>query len=155
MTRKTRKALSKLDISKSSGPDGIPIQVMKRCAPELAPVLTKLFQISYDSGVCPTLWKNAEVVPVPKRGDPTNPSNYRPIAITSILCKVMESLLSEQLLAYLENNFLINDRQYGFRKARSTGDLLVYVNDLWSSTLDKGGECPVVSLDISKAFDRV
>ena len=110
MTRKTRKALSKLDISKSSGPDGISIQVMKRCAPELAPVLTKLFQISCDSGVCPTLWKNAEVVPVPKRGDPTNPSNYRPIAITSILCKVMESLLSEQFLAYLENNCLINDR---------------------------------------------
>ena len=154
-TRKTRVALSLLDVSKSSGPDGIPVHVLKQCAPELAPILTKFFQKCYDTGICPSSWKEAHVVPVPKKGDPTNPSNYRPISITSILCKVMETLFCKHLLEFLENNNLINDRQYDFRKARSTGDMLAYVTELWSSTLDKGGEFPIISLDISKAFDRV
>ena len=94
-------------------------------------------------------------MPVPKKGDASNPSNYRPIAITSVICKVMETLLAKNLLKYLEQNNLISDRQYGFRKSRSTGDLLAHVTGLWSSILNSGGECPVVSLDISKAFDRV
>ena len=67
----------------------------------------------------------------------------------------METLICKHLLEFLENNNLINDRQYGFRKARSTGDMLAYVTELWSSTLDKGGEFPIISLDISKASDRV
>jgi len=63
--------------------------------------------------------------------------------------------LTEHLLDHLEHHNLINDRQYGFRKSRSTGDFLAYVTNLWSSTLDKAGESVVVALDISKAFDRV
>ena len=148
MTRKTRTALRQLDASKSTGPDGIPVRVLKQCAPELAPILTKLFQRCYEVGYCPSQWKIAEVVPVPKKGDPSNPSNYRPIAITSVICKVMETLLAKNLLKYPEQNNLISDRQYGFRKSRSTGDLLAHVTGLWSNILNVGGECPVVSLDI-------
>jgi len=154
-SRKTRSFLLKLDTSKSSGPDGIPAVVLKRCAPELAPVLSKLFRLSYNCGTCPSSWKLADVLPIPKKGRHSDPTNYRPISITSLLCKVMESLVSEQLLDFLETSKLFSDRQYGFRKARSAGDMLAYVTHLWSGILDGHGEAPIVSLDISKAFDRV
>lgn len=154
-TRKVRKALQTLNTNKSKGPDSIPAIVLKTCAPELAPVLNKLFQLSYKHGIFPSLWKQVHVFPIPKKGDKSDPSNYRPIAISSLLSKVMETIITHQLLSYLETNQLLSDHQYGFRQARSTGDLLAYSTHVWSSTLDSFGESRVISLDISKAFDRV
>ena len=87
--------------------------------------------------------------PVPKKGDRSNPSKYRPIA------QVFEYILNSHFLYHLEKNLLLSDHQYGFRKARSTGDLLSYLTHLWSSSLRDFGESFVVALDISKAFDRV
>jgi hypothetical protein len=154
-SRAVRRSLLELDISKATGPDGIPPVVLKHCAPELAPVLCKLFALSVTPGVCPASWRCADVFPVPKRGDRANPSNYRPISITSVLCKVMESCINVSIIRFIESHSLFSDHQYGFRSARSTGDLLAYVTHVWSSILDRGGESLVVSLDISKAFDRV
>ena len=67
----------------------------------------------------------------------------------------METIITKQLLTFLETNNLLSDDQYGFRKARSTGDLLAYAVHVWSSALESCGESRVISLDISKAFDRV
>lgn len=150
-----RKALCSLDIHKSSGPDGIPPVVLKTCAPELAPVLTRLFRHSYALGVVPTSWKTALVHPIPKKGDRSDPCNYRPIAITSLLSKIMESIINRQLLRYLEEHQLISDRQYGFRQGRSAGDLLVYLTHRWAAAIESKGEALAVSLDMAKAFDRV
>ena len=153
--RKVRQTLLQLDTSKSKGPDGIPAIVLKTCAPELAPILNKLFQLSYTLGTFPTAWKQAYVLPIPKKGDKSNPLNYRPIAITSLISKSIETIITKQLLTFLETNNLLSDHQYGFRKARYTGDLLAYAVHVWSSTLESCGENTVISLDISKAFDRV
>ena len=83
------------------------------------------------------------------------PPNYRPIAITSLISKTMEVIITKQLLAFLETNNLLSDNQYGFRQARSTGDLLAYAVHAWCSALESYGDSRVISLDISKAFDRV
>ena len=91
----------------------------------------------------------------PQKGDKSDPSNYRPIAITSLIFKSMETIITKQLLAFLETYSLLSDHQYGFRQARSTGDLLAYAVHAWSSALEFYGESRVISLDISKAFDRV
>ena len=115
-TRKVCKALLQLNTSKSSGPDGIPAIVLKSCAPELAPVLNKLFQLSYYLGVFPSSWKLAHVFLILKIGDKSDPSNYRPIAITSLLSKTMETIISKQLLAFLETNNLLSNHQYGLRQ---------------------------------------
>lgn len=147
--------LQNLDVNKASGPDGIPAKVLKTCAPELTPILTRLFRLSMTSGRVPKSWKLANVQPVPKKGSRADPANYRPISVTSILCKSMERVLNNRLLAYLEANDLLSDRQYGFRRGRSTGDLLVYATHIWSEAIEKNGEALAVSLDISKAFDRV
>lgn len=150
-----RRALLSLDTKKSSGPDSIPAVVLKMCAPELTPALTRLFRLSYTSGQVPSSWKIARVHPIPKKGDRSDPANYRPIAITSLLSKVMEHIINKQLLGYLEDCRLISDRQYGFRKGRSAGDLLVYLTHRWAQAIEGRGEALAVSLDMAKAFDRV
>ncbi|XP_045511489.1 uncharacterized protein LOC123706298 [Colias croceus] len=108
VTQKTvLKTLRNLDVNKASGPDGLPAIVFKNCAPELSPVLTRLFRLSLKSGIVPKSWKVANVQPVPKKGSRAEPTNYRPISITSILSKIMERILNEQLLAHLEANDLL------------------------------------------------
>ena len=90
----------------------------------------------------------------PIKGDKSNPLNYRPIAITSLISKTMETVITKQLPTFLETNNLLSYHQYGFRNARSAGDLLTYAVNVWSSALESSGESRVISLDISKAFDR-
>jgi exonuclease III len=148
-------ALSELNTKKAYGPDGIPPVVLKTCASELAPCLGKLFRLCLSTSTFPSCWKRALIQPVPKKGDPSQPSNYRPIALTSILSKVFESILNRKIWKHLKSSNLISDRQYGFRKERSTGDILSLLSDTWSSAIRNFGESFAVALDISKAFDRV
>ncbi|KAJ2951379.1 hypothetical protein O0L34_g13520 [Tuta absoluta] len=131
-TKEVRRVLCSLDVNKASGLDGI-ARVLRLCAPELSPVLTRLFRLSLKERTVPGAWKLANVQPVPKKGYRADPAHYHPISITSILCKVMERVLNR----------------------RSTGDLLVYVTYCWGEAIEKNGEALAVSLDISKAFDRV
>ena len=148
-------ALSEFNTKKAYGPDGIPPVVLKLCARELAPCLEKLFNLCLSSGSFPSCWKRALIQPVPKKGDPTLPSNYRPIALTSVLSKVFESILNRKIWEHLSSHNLISDRQYGFRKERSTGDLLSLLTDTWASAFEGFGESFAIALYISKAFDRV
>jgi len=71
------------------------------------------------------------------------------------MAKIMETIINQKLIKYLETNRIIHDRQYGFRPKRSTGDLLTYISQKINSTLHGHGEACGVALDISKAFDRV
>ena len=82
------------------------------------------------------------------------PQNYRPIALTSAVAKVFETLLNSHFIKHLESNNLLSDHQHGFRKAISTGDLLFYLAHAWPSSLRNFRESFVFALDISKAFDR-
>ncbi len=90
-----------------------------------------------------------------KKGDRSNPSNYLLIALLSCLYKAFESILNRRLLRHLSTSDLLSDRQYGFRKGRSTGDLLAFLTDSWSSSLSRFSETFAVAVDISKAFDKV
>ena len=154
-THNVRNVLLQLYTSKSNGPDGIPAIVLKSCAPELAPVLSKLFQLPYNLGIFPSPWKLAHVFPFPQKGEKSDPSNYHPIAITSLISTTMESIITKQLFAFLETSNLLSDHQHGFRQARSTVDQLAYAVHAWSSALESYSESRVISLNILKAFDRV
>lgn len=149
------KYIDQLDPSKSPGPDGIPVVLLKRCKLEIAPHLSRLFEASFARKAVPLNWKYAHVVPIPKKGDRSIVGNYRPIAITSVLSKLMESIINSRIVQHLECHKLISDRQYGFRPKRSTGDLLCYLQQIWLNSLNNFGECNVVALDIAKAFDKV
>ena len=125
--RKVCRALLALETNKAHGPDGIPAKFLKEFADELAPVLCRLFRLILTTSNYPSPWKHALAQPVPKKGDRSDPSNYRPIALTSTIAKVFESLLNAHFLKHLESHSLLSDHQYGFRKARSTGDLLSFL----------------------------
>ena len=133
-------ALFELNNKNAYGPDGIPPVVLKTCASELAPCLGKLFRLCLSTSTFPSCWKRALIQPVPKKGDPSQPSNYRPISLTSVLSKVFESILNRKIWKHLNSSNLICDRQYGFRKKRSTGDLLSLLSNSWSSALRHFGE---------------
>ncbi len=92
---------------------------------------------------------------MPKKGDRSNPSSYRPIALLSCLSKAFESILNRKIQKQLSTSDLLSDRQYEFRKGRSTGDLLSLLTDSWPSSLGRFGETFSVALDISEVFDWV
>ena len=132
-TRRARYILSKLYVSKAHASDGIPPRVLRECASELSPVFSRLFRLIFKSKNFPTSWKHSLVQPIPKSGARSDPSNYRPISITCTISKVFETILNDHFLKHLENNSLLSDHQYGFRRARSNGDLLSYVTSIWTS----------------------
>ena len=106
--------LKEVDTKKAPGPDNIPAWVLKHCATEIAPILSKLFSQSLNTGHIPHDWLTANVTPVFKKGDRGNATNYCPITLTSICCKLMEHTLCHSIMKHLELHYILNDFQYGF-----------------------------------------
>jgi hypothetical protein len=106
-------------------------------------------------GKLPTVWKTARVVPVFKKGDASSPSNYRPIALTCVLCKVMERIIRAQMFSFLETNSLLRKDQYGFVPGRWTCLQLLTALDRWTSCNEIGVPVDVIYLDFAKAFESV
>ena len=118
-------ALSKAHDS-SPGPDDIHYQFLKHLPDTSLSVRLKTFNDIWETGNVPKSWKEATIIPIPKPGkDNTNPNNYRPIALTSCICKTLERMINERLVWYLEKNNIITEFQSGFRHQRSTNDHLV------------------------------
>ena len=99
-----KKQLTGLKASKASGPDNLPPRILSALADELAPVLTFIFQQSYDTNRLPDDWSTALVTPVHKKAEKTNPANYRPISLTCICCKVMEHIVLSHINKHLSSN---------------------------------------------------
>ena len=93
--------LESLDVKKATGPDGVPGQILKLCAAEIAPVLTVIFNQSLNTGELPKDWLTANITPVFKKGDRCNPTNYRPISLTPICSKIMEYILYHSIIEHL------------------------------------------------------
>ena len=91
------KLLKALNISKAPGPDGIRPRVFKELSSELAPILTLLFKASLHQQSLPDIWKHANFSPLYKKGDKTNPSNYRPVYLICISCKLLEHIICSNL----------------------------------------------------------
>jgi len=107
------------------------------------------------SGVLPLDWRTANITPIFKKGSRTKAENYRPISLTSIVCKILESIIRDNIVDHIKNNNLLNDRQYGFIKGRSTVSQLLIVLDKWTASLENGGQIDVIYTDLEKAFDKV
>ena len=114
-----------------------------------------LFNLSLATGAILEIWKLANVTPIFKKGAKTTPGNYRLVSLTSIICKVMESLLRDQIVIHLTENDLIYQSQHGFITKNSyLTNLLEYLETL-SKLIDEGHAVDVVYLDFAKAFDKV
>ena len=147
--------IGKIKNSCSPGYDGFTATPLKKMKNFIAKPLSMLFSISMASGVLPSIWKKAIIIPIFKKGDKSNSANYRPISLTSIICKIMESIIKDNILSYLNRNDLIYSKQYGFMPKKSTNaQLLTYFNDI-SSHLLNGCQVDSIYLDYSKAFDSI
>ncbi len=147
--------LSNLTISKASGLDQISAKVLKIAAPSIAPSLTLIFNQSIRTGIFPSDWKVARVTPIYKSGGKFCMSNYRPISVISIVARIMEKLIHNQIYEYLIKENLLANSQHGFRPNHSTLTALLDITNRWYQNMDIGQLNGVIFLDLKKAFDTV
>ena len=116
--------------------------------------MTRLYQHSLDTGETPTDWKNAFVVPIFKKGEKHVPSNYRPVSLTSIACKVLEHVVHSSVMRHFDKNQILTDKQHGFRARRSCETLLISTIQEIARNMTQKGQVDVILLDFAKAFDK-
>ena len=149
------KKLNRLKPDKSQGPDEVHPMVLLRTADEVAKPLSIIFESSYRQGILPADWKCANISPIFKKGSKSDANNYRPVSLTSVPCKIMESIIRDVLVTHMENNNLITAHQHGFMTGRSCLTNLLETLESWSRILDNGFGIDVIYLDYRKAFDTV
>ena len=154
-TNLVMRSIKKLNKHKKGGPDGIPPLFIKTCSSQLVLPLTRLFQTSFDNAYLPPDWLRAYVCPIFKKGLASDASNYRPIALTCIICKLMESVVKDQLLTFLLDHGLINKHQHAFISRFSTNTNLLECTFDWFVALAHSDSVDVVYIDFSKAFDSI
>ena len=136
------------------GPDGIHYQLLKHLPNDTKSLLLSIFNNVWSSGNIPQNWKEAIVIPIPKPDkDDTIPSNYRPISLTSCLCKTLERMINVRLIWYLESQNIITNMQSGFRKHRSTTDHLVRLETFIREAFTKKHHLVSIFFDLEKAYD--
>ena len=107
------------------------------------------------SGTFPDDWKCARVTPLFKQREASDLNNYRPISVISVIAKVFERIVYDQLYNCLSNEDIISTHQSGFRSLHSTVTALLKATDNWANNIDRGNVNAVVFLDLKKAFDTV
>ena len=147
--------LKNLKVDKAPGPDGILPRVVSEVRGLISRPLKLIFDKSMESGRVPSEWKEATIIPIFKKGKKNMPQNYRPISITSVICKIMERIVRDTIMGHLEYCNLIANDQFGFVKGRSCTLQLLTCMEEWTNLLDKGSSVDVVYTDYSKAFDTV
>ena len=140
---------------KSTGLDGIPVDLIKKCSKEISPILTELINKSVVLGKFPSSLKIAAILPILKKGDSSNIENYRPIALLSIFSKIIEKVIAKRIHTFLNKNNLLTHCQHGFRPGYSTEtgtiELIQHIND----RMDRGEYVVALSFDLTRAFDTV
>ena len=138
----------------ATGPDDIHYQMLKHLPETALDTLLHIFNGIWTTGVFPESWRLATVIPIPKPGkDHAEPTNYRPIALTSCLCKTLERMINKRLVWYLESNNIITKFYSGFRAERSTNDNLVRLETFIRDAFIKREHVVAVFFDLEKAYD--
>ena len=147
--------LRELKINKSPGPDLIHPRIIYEARTTLVGPLTYLFNKSMRLSALPDEWRTSIVTVLHKKGRKDCIDNYRPISLTCICCKIMESLVTDFIMSHLLLNNLLSSNQYGFIKKRSTVLQLLKLTDDWTKSLDDNVQVDIVYTDFEKAFDKV
>ena len=149
------KQLNSLKRNKASGLDDLPPGLLKDAARVISKPLNHIINLSLQTGIIPSDWKVAKVTPIYKSGAKTKTDNYRPISILPILSKILEKAVQLQITEYLEENKLLSDKQFGYRKKRSTElATTLFIDDI-RKEIDQGKMTGAVFIDLSKAFDTL
>ena len=143
--------------NKQSTADPLPTWLLKECAGTIAPFITQLVNCSIATGRVPAVFKVATITPLPKKPDldTADVKSYRPISNLSVLSKMLERVVSKQLVNYLNINKLFPDRQSAYRAFHSTETVLADVLSDILLAIDSGNLSLLSLLDLSAAFDTV
>ena len=148
--------LERLDIRKAQGPDGVSNWVLRECKAQLANKICGLISKSLQQGQVPKDWKRANIVPIFKSGSKEDPTNYRPVSLTSVVAKLCESAIKKRWNDYLERKEILTNGQFGFRKGKSCAtNLLCYYSRVIDVVQEREGWVDGIYLDLKKAFDKV
>ena len=138
---------------KACGPDGLSARIIHECATELAVPLEILCRLSVSQAVFPKVWKDANVIPIHKKGDKKNPNNYRGISLLPLCSKVLERVVCDSLLAHVLPS--LPSSQHGFLPNRScSSNLSVFLKHSWDS-IQAGAQTDSIYTDYSSAFTSV
>ena len=133
--------------NKSPGVDGIPPKLLLEIVEQISIPLATVFNLSIEEGVVPLAWKEANIIPLFKKGSRSKSENNRPVSLTSVVCKLLERLIKDHLVDFLVKNNLINPSQHGFLKARSClTNILCFLEDV-TKWVDEGSPVDIINLD--------
>ena len=141
--------------NKAPGNDKVPIHVIKTCLTVISPTITSIINASLLTSSFPSVWKNAEVVPIHKSGDHEIANNNRPISLLPVLSKICERAAYNQFSTYLLLNDRLSSKQSGNKHLHSTETSVIQTTDMILNAIDKKQLTAIVLLDMSKAFDSI
>ena len=147
-----KKQLSALRQDKATGPDNMIARVLLEIRDEILRPLSKIFECSVQESKLP---REALVIPIFKKGSKKEAGNYRPVSLTSVVGKMLESILRDKIMYHLNMNNFISEAQFGFIPGRSCCLQLLNVLDSWTQHLDLNMNVDIVYTDLCKAFDTV
>ena len=150
-----RDEITNLNLNKSCGPDEVHPRLLFELVDDLSKPIAFLLQKTMEQGEIPGEWKKANISPIYKKGARNKAENYRPISLTSIICKIMEKLIKEAVMRYLNDYDLLSPKQFGFISGRSTVLQLLNYLDVAMDKIVKGEVVDTIYLDFAKAFDTV
>ncbi|KAI2664123.1 RNA-directed DNA polymerase from mobile element jockey [Labeo rohita] len=146
--------LARCKVGKAPGPDGIPAKVLKCCAMELSSIFHSIFWESYRTAIIPTLWKTSTITPVPKKPHPSEPNQYRPVALTPIVMKCMEKIILQLILPTVSTQ--LDSYQFAYRPKRGTEDAVAcLLHSLLHHLQTPHNFASVLFVDFSSAFNTI
>ena len=133
--------------NKSPGVDGIPPKLLLEIVEQISIPLATVFNLSIEERVVPLEWKEANIIPLFKKGSRSKSENYRPVSLTLVVCKLLERLIKDHLVDFLVKNNLINPSQHGLLKARSClTNILCFLEDV-TKWVDEGSPVDITYVD--------
>ena len=151
-----KSAIKKLKKKKSPGPDSITNEMLQHLGNLALEKLLHIFNLSWRQGQVPQCWREARMIPILKKGkNKTNALSYRPISLTSCVCKTMERIVNQRLQNYLESESIIVPEQAGFRQYRSTEDQTTHLSQIIEDAFQAQKVTLATFIDLQKAFDKV
>jgi Reverse transcriptase (RNA-dependent DNA polymerase) len=141
--------------STAFGCDNISIKMLLPIIDVILPSLAHIFNYALQCGIFPNLWKLALIKPLPKVSNPSTAGDFRPISLLCLLAKVLEKIVYDQFIVFINKHEILNKLQSGFRKLHSTGTALLKICEDIRCAIGKGEVTVLVLLDFSKAFDSV
>jgi hypothetical protein len=145
-----RHAIKRLQHKTKGGPDGIPPSFFINCRDELSYQLSLFFTFSFDNSILSSIWLTSFITPIFRKGNSTDPNNYRPIAHIATMSKLLESMIKGQMVQCLVDKGLISKHQHVFIKSNSTATNLLDCLRDWSACLESRAQIEIIYIDFTK-----